>query len=170
MEYIPEPSTFDHDTEEPIPSPPVVDSYSPAPTESTPSAPSGGTSSSRGSKRKTPLVDLIDSQFAHLMTKLDAVTDAMRQGNDNIDRLSSIAAEHNAIFREHVQNWHRHSSVHYSEREIWDMLVELNIGNEDIFDQCYETLCSNQPLVKLLFGMPQDRRLDKLLQVMTRRH
>ena len=50
------------------------------------------------------------------------------------------------------------------------MLVELNIMNEDISDQCYETLCSNQPLVKLLFGMPQDRRLKKLLDVMTKRH
>jgi len=118
VEYISEPPTFDHDTEEPFPSPPVVDSHSPTPTESTPSAPSGGTSSSRGSKRKAPLVDLIDSQFAHLTTKLDVVTDAMRQGNDNVDRLSSITAEHNAIFHEHVQNWHRHSSVHYSEREI----------------------------------------------------
>jgi len=112
----------------------------------------------------------MDAQFTSLTTKLDDVSQAMRQGNDNIDRLPSIVAEHNAIFREHVQNWHRHSSVHYSESEIWQMLVELNIGNEDLFDHYYETLCSNQPLAKLLFGMPIDRRLKKLLDVMNMRH
>jgi len=37
VEYIMEPSTFDHDTEEPFPSPHVVDSHSLSPTESTPS-------------------------------------------------------------------------------------------------------------------------------------
>jgi len=50
------------------------------------------------------------------------------------------------------------------------MLVELNIGNEDIFDHCYETLYSNQPLAKLLFGMPMDRHFKKLLDVMSMRH
>jgi len=60
VEYVPEPPTFHQKTEEAFPSPPRVDSYSPAPTYSTPSA---GNSSSRGSKRKAPMVDLIDAQF-----------------------------------------------------------------------------------------------------------
>jgi len=53
--------------------------------------PSGGTSSSKNSKRKALVVNVIDAQFAHLTMKLDDVTDAMRQGNMNVDRLSSIA-------------------------------------------------------------------------------
>jgi len=48
MEYVPEPPTFHQETEEAFPSPPLVDSYSPAPTHSTPSAPSAGNSSSWG--------------------------------------------------------------------------------------------------------------------------
>jgi len=63
VEHVPEPPTFHQETEEAFPSPPQVDSYTPAPTHSTPSAPSAGNSSSRGSKRKAPMVDLIDAQF-----------------------------------------------------------------------------------------------------------
>ena len=47
--------------EESIPSPPMVDSYSPLAIQSMPSAQSGGTSSSRGFKRKVPMVDVIDA-------------------------------------------------------------------------------------------------------------
>jgi len=48
MEYVPEPPTFHQETEEAFPSPPLVDSYSPAPTHSTPSSPFAENSSSRG--------------------------------------------------------------------------------------------------------------------------
>jgi len=56
MEYVPEPPTFHKETEEAFPSPPLVDSYSLAPTHSTPSAHSAENSSSRGLKRKVPMV------------------------------------------------------------------------------------------------------------------
>jgi len=61
MDYIPEPPEFnvaDHK----LPCSPVVhvqSTYSPSNTPSAPSQPSGGTSSSRGSKRKGPMVDVI---------------------------------------------------------------------------------------------------------------
>jgi len=47
MEYVPEPSTFHQETEEAFSSPPLVDSYSPTLTHSTPSTPSAVNSSSR---------------------------------------------------------------------------------------------------------------------------
>jgi len=104
MEYIPEPPTFDDGIDETFASP-SMDSFGPGVTESAPFAHSSETSSSRGSKRKTPMVDIMDTQFSSLTTKLDDISHALRQGNDNIDRLSFIAVEHNAIFRKHVQNW-----------------------------------------------------------------
>jgi len=52
MQYIPEPPPFDLVPEEPLPSPPIVDLYSPVVIESVPSTPSSGMPSSKGSKRK----------------------------------------------------------------------------------------------------------------------
>ena len=118
MEYVPEPPTFQQETKEAFPSPPLVDSYSPAPTHSTPSAPSAGNSSSRGSKRKAPMVDLMDAQFQTLTTNLKEVTEAINIGNSNIKELSTIACEHNVIFREHVHNMRRNSFYQYTESDI----------------------------------------------------
>ncbi|WVY97730.1 hypothetical protein V8G54_029881 [Vigna mungo] len=54
------------------PSPPSsIDEYSPGNTQSVPSVPSGGTSSLNGSKRKAPMVDVVDAHFEKLMTSLD---------------------------------------------------------------------------------------------------
>jgi len=145
-----------------------VDSYSPTPTHSTPSAPSAGNSSSRGSKRKTPMVDLIDAQFQTLMTNLKEVTEAINVGNSNIKELLTIAREHNVIFCEHVHNMCRNSFYRYTKSDIWDMLLQLNIPNDAIMEKCYEYLCSNPALVKRLFGMPPNHRLTKLMSIITR--
>jgi len=42
------------------------------------------------------------------------------------------------------------------------MLVQLNIPNDAIMEQCYEYLCSNPTLVKRLFGMPLNHSSDKV--------
>jgi len=55
MAYIPDAPTLDSSDAYPPTSPPHMDEYSPGPTKS---VPSGGTSKSRGSKRKAPMVDL----------------------------------------------------------------------------------------------------------------
>jgi len=86
LEYVPEPPTLHQDIEEAFPSP-RVDSYIPAPTHSTPFAPSVGNSSSRGSKTKAPMVDLIDAQFQTLTTNLKEVIEAINVGNSNIKEL-----------------------------------------------------------------------------------
>ncbi|XP_027915989.1 uncharacterized protein At2g29880-like [Vigna unguiculata] len=54
MEYTPEPPGYEPRENAYPSSPPSMDEYSPGPTQSVPSVPSGGTSSSRGSKRKHP--------------------------------------------------------------------------------------------------------------------
>jgi len=89
MEYVPEPPTFHQGTEEAFPSPPLVDSYSPTPTHSTPSAPSAENSLSWRSKRKAPVMDLMDAQFQTLTTNLKEVTKAININNSNIKEFSN---------------------------------------------------------------------------------
>jgi len=113
------------------------------------------------------MVELIDAQFQTLTTNIKEVTEAINVGNSNIKELSTIAREHNVIFREHVHNMRRSSFYQYTESDIWDMLVQLNIPNDAIMEQCYEYLCSNPALVKCIFGMPLNHRLTKLMSIIT---
>ncbi|KAL2327631.1 hypothetical protein Fmac_021058 [Flemingia macrophylla] len=79
VDNIPEEQPFNPGFDTVYRSPPHVDSYSPGDgTQSIPSAAStgtGGTSSSRGTKRKAPMVDVMDAQFDKLTTKLDVFID-----------------------------------------------------------------------------------------------
>ncbi|KAL2318527.1 hypothetical protein Fmac_032403 [Flemingia macrophylla] len=86
VENILEEQPFDAGFDTAYRSPPNVDSYSPGDgTQSIPSAAStgtGGTSSSRGTKRKAPMVDVMDAQFDKLTTRLEVFTDYFGRGND----------------------------------------------------------------------------------------
>jgi len=114
------------------------------------------------------MVDLMDAQFQTLTTNLKEVTKAINVDNSNIKELSTIAREHNVIFREHVHNMRRNSFYQYTESDIWDMLVHLSISDDEIMERCYEYLCSNRALVKHLFGMSANRRLSKLMSIINR--
>ncbi|KAK8472302.1 hypothetical protein PHAVU_002G170601 [Phaseolus vulgaris] len=106
----------------------------------------------------------------------------MKDGNENASQLvniaraqatiaQDIAAEirrRNDLYAEHVHHHRRHASYQYSESDIWAMLVELNIQDEQLMDQCYEFLCDHLRRVKQLFGMPYERRMTKLFGFMTR--
>jgi len=48
------------------------------------------------------------------------------------------------------------------------MLVELNIQDEQVIDQCYDFLCEHLGRVKQLIGMPYERRMKKLFAFVTR--
>ena len=89
MEYIPDPPLCEGGSNPTRPSPPVMDEYSPRPTQSQPSVPSCRTSTSRGSKRKAPMVDSMDSQFEKLTTKLNEFMDVMGSGNSHFEKISS---------------------------------------------------------------------------------
>ena len=185
MDYISEPPEFnvaDHE----LPCSPVAhvqSTDSPSNTPSAPSQPSGGTSSSRGSKRKGPMVDVIENQFNMLNTNLQNCVASMNRGNDVIDEVlaisrvqatssQEIAAEikrRNDYYGEHVQNDRRKSSYQYSPSDIWSMLIDLNIQDEAVMDQCYDFLCENPAIAMRVFGMPKERRMAKLFNIMTRR-
>ena len=189
MDYIPEQPNYEEadDYVPRSPAPHFQSSDTPSDTLSnTPSmlsAGSAGTSSSQGSKRKDPTMDDIDEHFAMLNTNLQQCVSSMKDGNENASQLvniaraqakttQDIAAEirrRNDLYAEHVHHHRRHASYQYLESDIWAMLVELNIQDEQLMDQCYEFLCDHPGRVKQLFGMPYERRMTKLFGFMTRR-
>ncbi|KAL2316885.1 hypothetical protein Fmac_030761 [Flemingia macrophylla] len=133
----------------------------------------GGTSSSRGTKRKVPMVDVMDAQFDKLTTKLDVFTDYFGRGNDLTQRLSDIVERQvvaierrNDLINEQINVMRRTSTVQYSESEIWDILVRMNLPDEQIMVQCYDWLCNNPSHVRRLFGLPPHLRLNHLLKLM----
>ncbi|KAL2340175.1 hypothetical protein Fmac_008115 [Flemingia macrophylla] len=104
VDNIPEDQPFDAGFAITYRSPPHVDSYSPGDaTQSILSAAStgtGGTSSSRGTKRKAPMVVAIE-------------------------RINDLINEQINVMR-------RTSTVQYSESDIWEMLVGMNLPDEQI--------------------------------------
>jgi len=49
------------------------------------------------------------------------------------------------------------------------MLIDLNIHDEVVMDQCYDFLYENPAIAMRVFGMPKERRMAKLFKIMTRR-
>ncbi|KAL2318585.1 hypothetical protein Fmac_032461 [Flemingia macrophylla] len=129
VDNIPEEQPFDPGFDTTYRSPPHMDSYSPGDgTQSIPSAAStgtGGTSSSRGSKRKAHVVDVMDAQFDKLTTKLDVITDYFGRGNDLTQRLSDIVERQvvaierrNDLINEQINVMRRTSICSYSSRNM----------------------------------------------------
>ncbi|KOM41383.1 hypothetical protein LR48_Vigan04g158100 [Vigna angularis] len=142
MEYIPEEPIYPG-YRDPIPPspPPSVDEYSPGQTQFVPSVPSGGTSSSRGSKRKAPMVDVIDSQFDKLTTGLDGFTNVLCSTNVHFGVISDAALrqvsameDRNQILRSQTEILCRTPTYTYTEGDIYDMLSVMNIVDENLLE------------------------------------
>ncbi|KOM29219.1 hypothetical protein LR48_Vigan641s000700 [Vigna angularis] len=149
MDYIPEEPNY-HDYRDPTPPspPPSVDEYSPGQTQSVSSVPSGGTSSSRGSKRKAPMVDAIDAQFDKLKTNLDGFTNVLSSTNVHFGVISDAAMRQVSAMEDRNQILRRSSTYTYTESDIYEMLSAMNISDETLLDQCYDFLCSNPTCTK----------------------
>ncbi|KAG2390210.1 uncharacterized protein HKW66_Vig0223840 [Vigna angularis] len=138
VEYIPEQPQWAGYRDPTPPSPPSsVDEYSPGQTQSVPSVPSGRTSSSRGSKRKAPMVDVIDSQFDKLTTSLDGFANVLSSSNVHFGVISDAAVRQvsamqdiNEILRSQTEIIRRTPNYTYTEADIYDMLSAMNIANE----------------------------------------
>ncbi|KAG2395921.1 uncharacterized protein HKW66_Vig0067030 [Vigna angularis] len=170
IEYIPEQSQWTgyRDPTPPSP-PPSVDEYSPGQTQSVPSVPSGGTSSSRGSKRKAPMVDSIDTQFDKLTTSLDGFANVLNSSNvhfgvisDAVVRQVLAMEDRNEILRSQTEIFRRTPNYTYTEADIYEMLTAMNISDENLLEQCYDFLCRNPTCTKRLMGLPPHKRWNKL--------
>ncbi|KAG2404736.1 uncharacterized protein HKW66_Vig0243830 [Vigna angularis] len=175
VEYIPEqPQWAGYRDPTPPSPPPSVDEYSPGQTQSVPSVPSGGTSSSRGSKRKAPMVDVIDSQFDKLTTSLDGFANVLNSSNVHFGVISDAAVrqvsameDRNEILRSQTEILRRTPIYTYTEADIYDMLSAMNIANETLLEQCYDFLCGNPTCTKRLIGLPPHKRWNKLCKMIS---
>ncbi|KOM28424.1 hypothetical protein LR48_Vigan543s001200 [Vigna angularis] len=166
IEYIPEQSQWTgyRDPTPPSP-PPSVDEYSPGQTQSVPSVPSGGTSSSRGSKRKAPMVDSIDTQFDKLTNSLDEFANVLSSSNVHFGVISDAAVrqvsameDRNEILRSQTKILRRTPNYTYTEADIYEMLIAMNISDDNLLEQCYDFLCRNPTCTKRLMGLPPHKR------------
>jgi len=46
------------------------------------------------------------------------------------------------------------------------MLVEMNIQDEDLLDNCYNFMCGHPNAVKQLFSIPLERQMRKFVEIM----
>jgi len=79
-----------------------MDSYSSCFTQFGLFAPSDGTPSFKGSKRKTLMVDVMGTQFDKLTTKLDVFVDEIRTGNALIENCLPLLKDN---------SWHLNESL-----------------------------------------------------------
>ncbi|KAG2371033.1 uncharacterized protein HKW66_Vig0212070 [Vigna angularis] len=168
IEYIPEqPQWTGYRDPTPPSPPPSVDEYSPGQTQSVPSVPSGGTSSSRGSKRKAPMVDSIDSQFDKLTTSLDGFANVLSSSNVHFGVISDAAVRQVSAMEDRNKILRRNPNYTYTEADIYEMLTSMNIPDENLLDQCYDFLCGNPTCTKRLMGLPLHKRWNKLLKMIS---
>ncbi|KAJ1413045.1 hypothetical protein SESBI_19976 [Sesbania bispinosa] len=156
---------------------PNVESYSLA---NAPTPQSTGTSGSRGTKRKAPMIDLVETQMEKLTVGIGLVADALSNGNVISEKLHNMAerqvtmAERQVVAMEKRNELYhdqltvlRHSRPRiYTEADVWGLLTEINVM-EPYRMQCYEYLCSNEQKKRLLFGVPPHLRMQTLFQMMS---
>ncbi|KAG2397229.1 uncharacterized protein HKW66_Vig0145350 [Vigna angularis] len=168
MEYIPEePIYLGYRDPTPPSPPPSMDEYSLRQTQSVPSVPSGGTSSSRGSKRKAPMVDVIDAQFDKLTTNLDGFTNVLDSTNVHFGIISDAVARQVSAMEDRNQILRRTSTYTYTEGDIYEMLSAMNIANEKLLKQCYDFLCGNPTCTKRLMELSPQKRWNKLCKMIS---
>jgi len=79
-------------------------------------------------------MDVLDSQFDKLTTRLDGLMDVMGSGNSHFEKISMMAErqviafeKRNDILIEQVGMMRRNGTFQYTESDIWEMLSGMNI-------------------------------------------
>ncbi|KAJ1440303.1 hypothetical protein SESBI_01868 [Sesbania bispinosa] len=156
---------------------PNVESYS---STNVPIPQSTGTSGSRGTKRKAPMIDLVETQMEKLTVGIGLVVDALSNGNVISEKLHNVAERQVTVAERQVvamekrnEIYHdqltvlRHSRPHiYTEADVWDLLTDINVM-EPYRMPCYEYLCNNEQKKHFLFGVPPHMQMKTLFQMMS---
>ncbi|XVF84563.1 hypothetical protein PTKIN_Ptkin17bG0047000 [Pterospermum kingtungense] len=126
---------------------------------------SDGTKSSRGSKRKAWMVDMLERQCDMMQMGMKEVADVMRDGNNIAAKSIELAWEQIAIAERSVSIL-EHSRPHcYREEEIFNALQDIGVqGNLQV--SAYLFLTKHPDKARAFFGFPLDRRLEILVQLM----
>ncbi|KAG2376638.1 uncharacterized protein HKW66_Vig0242680 [Vigna angularis] len=185
IEYIPEqPEWTGYRDPTPPSPPPSVDEYSPGQTQSVPSVPSG-------SKRKAPMVDVIDSQFDKLTTSLDGFANVLSSSNVHFGVISDASMDSRIIdelqkqinqsrtlsasLERHTQAMKRRISLvnariqssNPTTEEIENLLRTMNIEDQNSFRQCFNFLSSHSSHTRRLIEMPIQYRFNRLQRYIT---
>ena len=120
---------------------------------------SQGTSSSRGSKRKASMVDLIEKGYEKMNMGINNLTNVMREGIVISNKQLEIAEKGLTILE-------KSKPRHYSERYVWKELENIGVIPE-IRIKCYRFLCENEKAKNQFFGVPQEMRWELLYQLMS---
>lgn len=137
-----------------------------------PSNQSTGTSSSRGTKRKRNMIDLMEAQLEKMDLQIMGLTEAMKDGNSISDKLHHVAERQVEVAEKQAEIAEKHLAFiqqtrprHYSESEVWNMIEELNVPDEYRM-ACYDHLCDNEQKKRKIFGVPPHMRVQALIQIM----
>ena len=110
-----------------------------------------GTSSNRGLKRKSAMMETLDKHVEMLHEGINNVANAIREGN--------------TIAEKGVTTLERSQPRIYAEEEIFQEL--LNIGvNEKTQLEAFLFLVKNQSFTRAFFAVPRTRRYEMLLKLM----
>nr|XP_025645771.1 uncharacterized protein LOC112741133 isoform X1 [Arachis hypogaea] len=154
----------------------------------------GGTSTLRGTKRKSPMNDFLEAQYEKVALEITTMADAVKEGTylssklhdvaqrqvESAERQASVAERQVSVAEKQVSLIERQVAIAekglaimqqsrprlYSESDVWDMLTELGlIGSARM--QCYQFLCENEQKKRQIFWIPPEMRLDALFHFMT---
>ncbi|RYR46461.1 hypothetical protein Ahy_A07g032201 [Arachis hypogaea] len=138
-----------------------------------------GTSTSRGTKRKSPMNDFLEAQYEKVALEITTMADAVKEV-ESAERQASMAEKQVSVAEKQVSLIERQVAIAekglaimqqsrhrlYSESDVWNMLTDLGlIGSTRM--QCYQFLCENEQKKRQIFGIPPEMRLDALFHFMT---
>ncbi|KAG5030116.1 hypothetical protein JHK87_013630 [Glycine soja] len=170
--YVPNVGMFDENQF----SPPNFEDASPQNGQTNPS----GLNTSRGTKRKRNVVELVEDQYERMNESIMTIAEALKEGNSVSKELHQVAerqvevAERQvAVIEKQVEIAEKQVTViqqtrprHYSESDVWDLLEELRV-TDPFRMKVYNHLCDNEHKKRKLFGVPPHMRGEALIQMMT---
>ncbi|KAL5156545.1 Uncharacterized protein HKD37_15G041491 [Glycine soja] len=169
--YVPNVGMFDENQF----SPPNFEDASPQNGQTNPS----GLNTSRGTKRKRNVVELVEDQYERMNESIMTIAEALKEGNSVSKELHQVAerqvevAERQvAVIEKQVEIAEKQVTViqqtrprHYSESDVWDLLEELRV-TDPFRMKVYNHLCDNEHKKRKLFGVPPHMRGEALIQMM----
>ncbi|XVF53721.1 hypothetical protein PTKIN_Ptkin05aG0121400 [Pterospermum kingtungense] len=137
--------------------------------EYAPSINSQGTSSSKGTKRKASMMEMLATQYEKLNANFERVSNALERGNESVSdalqRGNVIAERGNDIAERSLTILESGRPHYYKEEQIYTELEKIGVLPEFLMDAyCY--LSNNPATTRSFFGVPRGKRLEWLMKVM----
>ncbi|CAL1388264.1 unnamed protein product [Linum trigynum] len=126
--------------------------------ERSPSINSQGTSS-RGIKRKAPMGNLMLDKIDEMRSNIASMVQAIEQGNLIAERSARAMEKGNEIKEKSLMILEHQKAHVYKEAEIYAELIRLNVPQHKVM-LAYRNFARSQENTRLLFGLPEDRRLQ----------